>query len=379
MALTHEVLGKSKDGDSPHSARARSGAMGMWDAITSIPLLRNLIVGTVVFVVGYVAIGHVSPYRDIQLAEVFAYIIVVAGLSLLTGQNGQISLGHGALMMIGGYVAALLSVHFSMAFPYELLAATAGGLLAGLIFGVIAARLRGPYLAGATLALALALPSIPTQYTSIFGGDAGLVISQPSPPAFLGSNFTPQQYLAVIGLFLTVLSFIFLSNLMRSRQGRNFRVVRDDEVAAQVSGISVAKTQIIAFIVSAGLAGLGGALYTMVSGAVSPEGFTIALSIALLSAMVIGGVGSIYGSILGAVVLVYVPQIATSYSEKFNLSQGISANLALAVYGLLLIAVIILFPQGIAGGLRLLWAFARKKKSPKAQGPMEAATASETK
>jgi branched-chain amino acid transport system permease protein len=337
------------------------GTRGLW----SIPLLRHVVIGLALFLIGYFVISRVSPYRDLQLAEVFAYVVVIAALALLTGQNGQISLGHGALMMVGGYTATLVSLHLNAPAGIQLVAAGVAGLVTGLLFGLIAARLRGPYLAGATLALALALPAIPTQYGSIFGGDAGLVINQPSPPSAFGQNYTPQEYLASIGLLVVVVTFIVFANLLRSRYGRNFRVVRDDEVAAQISGISVARTQIIAFTVSAIAAAVGGALYTMVSGTVGPEGFTIALSISLLSAMVIGGLGTIYGAIPGAIILVYAPQIVTNYANQLHLSQGVSANLALGIYGVLLVVVMILFPQGIMGGLGMLWRQIRRQESPR--------------
>lgn len=317
-----------------------------------LPLIRNCGIGIVAIALFFVVSGHLSLYRNYQLAEVGPYILALLGLSLLVGQNGQISIGHGALMAIGAWTFALFQLHTKLPLAVLLILATLVTFIFGSLLGLVAARLRGPYLAGTTLALALGLPDIATRYRSLFGGYQGLQITQPSPPAFLGATFSAQQYLAVIDMICIVIGMIIFANLIRSKTGRNMRAVRDDEIASRISGISVQKTQVFAFAVSAGAAGLGGALLALVSSNVSPGAFTLTLSISLLAGMVIGGTGTIAGPIWGAFIMVYVPQWATTATEKLNLNQGIAANLSLGLYGVLLIVIIFLAPMGIQGLLR---------------------------
>ena len=337
-----------KDVVAAKSPRSR----GPWGPL-GIPLVRNVLLGIVAIALFFIGSGHIGMYRNYQLAEVGPYLVTLLGLSVLVGQNGQISIGHGALMAIGAWTLALVQEHTKLPLAVVLIVATLVSLIFGALLGLVAARLRGPYLAGATLALALGLPDVASRYRSIFGGYQGLQISQPSPPAFLGANFTPQQYLAVIDMICVVVVMILFSNLLRTRIGRDFRAVRDDEIAAQISGISVPRTQIFAFAISAGAAGLGGALLALVAANVSPGAFSPVLSISLLAGLVIGGAGTMAGALWGALIMVYVPQWATTLTEKLSLNQGISANVALAIYGVLLVAIVITAPLGIQGALRL--------------------------
>jgi branched-chain amino acid transport system permease protein len=247
-------------------------------------------------------------------------------------------------------------IHSHVPLVVVLLAATAAGALAGVAVGVGAARLRGPYLAGATLALAVGLPQIPKAYHYL-GRDQGLTITPPIPPGWLGQNFPLQRWAADINLLGAVIVIVLLVNLAASRYGRNFRAVRDDEIAASLAGIPVARTQVLAFTVSAACAGLGGGLLALVITTVGPGGFTLTLSIQLLVAIVIGGIGSLGGAVIGAVLLVYLPSWSASLSNALGFSKqsGFGANLPLALFGAVLIAVMLLFPGGVAGGLRRLY------------------------
>ncbi|HXY92378.1 MAG TPA: branched-chain amino acid ABC transporter permease, partial [Acidimicrobiia bacterium] len=258
------------------------------------------------------------------------------------------------LMGIGAYATALLLLHTHLPLAAVLVLASGATGLAGLVIGVGAARLRGPYLAGATLALAVALPGIAYRWPSVLGGDTGLSINQPVPPSFLGSDFDQQEWIAWISAFCAVVALVVLANLVRSRYGRSFRAVRDDEIAAGLVGIHVARTQVVAFVVSSTCAGLGGALLALSTGTVNPLGFPLSLSIALVAAMVIGGIGSLVGALWGAILVVYLPQWATSVSNRFGFSTAVSSNLAFAFYGLALIVVMLLLPGGIQGGVRTL-------------------------
>ncbi len=297
---------------------------------------------------------RLGSYRDYQLAEVAAYVAAVAGLTLLIGLSGQISIGNGAFMAIGGYAAALLLQH--LGWPLELVFAASAVIaaLAGAIVGIAAARLRGPYLAGATLMLAVALPSVADQYAGVFGGDQGLSVTI-TTPAFLGPTFPPTRWLAWLTCAAALIVLILLANLGRSRVGRSWRAVRDDEVAAALVGLNVARLRVLAFVVSAACAGLGGALLAVVTGIVSPGAYTLTLSIGLLTAAVLGGLGSLPGAVWGSLLLVLVPTYLTNVANSHGLSGAASSSVPIAAYGVVLIVVMLVFPAGIQGGFRRLF------------------------
>jgi branched-chain amino acid transport system permease protein len=297
---------------------------------------------------------QIGSYRDYQMAEVAAYVTAVAGLTVLIGLSGQISIGNGAFMAVGAYGGALLLIHLNWPLELVLLASVVIAAASGAIFGLAAARLRGPYLAGATLMLAVALPTLANQYAGLFGGDQGLSTSI-NTPAFLGPTFPPTRWLAWVTCAGALITLVLLANLGRSRVGRSWRAVRDDEVAASLAGLNVARLQILAFVVSAACAGLGGALLAVVTGIVGPGAYTLTLSIALLTAAVIGGLGSLLGAVWGSLLLVLVPSYLTNVAASHGLSGGASSSVPIAAYGVVLIVVMLVFPAGIQGGLRRLF------------------------
>jgi len=317
------------------------------------PLARNLILAVGGGFLLYLLTLHIDAYDNYQLAQVAVYAMVIAGLSVLTGTNGQISLGHGAFMLVGAYSMAIFTEHFNLPLAIPLIVATAVSALAGAVIGLPAARLRGPYLAGVTLALALALPDLTVQYSNVFGGDQGLVLNPPTPPP----NVDPERWLAWICLLGTLIVMVVLANLLRSQFGRSMRAVRDDEIAASLCGIRPARTRVLAFTVSAACAGLGGAYLALITGVVNPGGFPLFLSISLLAGMVLGGTGTLTGAWWGGVLLVYLPQWSTSASGHLGLSSGVSANLANILFGVVLIAVTMLAPSGLQGWLHSLYRF----------------------
>jgi branched-chain amino acid transport system permease protein len=317
-------------------------------------LLRHLAAAIVVAAILVVLSIQLGSYRDFQMAEVAAYVTAVAGLTVLIGLSGQISIGNGAFMAIGAYAGALLLIHLNWPLELVFLVSTVAAAVSGAIFGLAAARLRGPYLAGATLMLAVALPTLANQYAGVFGGDQGLSTSI-NTPAFLGPTFPPTRWLAWVTCAGALITLVLLANLGRSRVGRNWRAVRDDEVAASLSGLNVARLQILAFVVSAACAGLGGALLAVVTGIVGPGAYTLTLSIALLTAAVIGGLGSLLGAVWGSLLLVLVPSYLTNVAASHGLSGGASSSVPIAAYGVVLIAVMLAFPAGIQGGLRRLF------------------------
>jgi branched-chain amino acid transport system permease protein len=323
--------------------------------LTDSTLLRHVVLGLVA-VVGVLLLSSVlDPYRNLQLTNVAYLICAAAGLSLLTGLSGQISLGQGALMAVGAYVTALLLEAGGWPLPVVLVIAVIVTALVGLLVGAAAARLRGPYLAGATLAFAIGLPAL-ADYRGLaatLGGQNGLVVLSPAAPEWLAELSFDRWQLAV-STIATVVTLVLLGNLVHSRVGRSWRAVRDDEVAAQLAGLPVARLQVIAFVVSAACAGLGGALLAFVNGLAAPGAFPLTLSLQLLAAVVLGGLGTIQGAVYGSFLLVFLPTWSSSLATRLELSRDVYANLPLAVYGAVLVLVMLAFPAGVQGGISRL-------------------------
>jgi branched-chain amino acid transport system permease protein len=282
------------------------------------------------------------PFRTYQLATVGAYLCVTAGLTVLTGLNGQLSLGHGALMATGAYTLALWQNKFNL-LAVGIVVAVLVTTAVGAVIGLAAARLRGPYLAGLTLAVAVVVPSITSTFDETFNSDQGLSVILDPPP----ESMTVEQWQAWVcwgGALITVLA---LALLTRGRFGRDMRAVRDDETAARLAGISIARTQVAAFVVSAACAGLGGALFAVMAQSVSPGAFPLTLSLFLLMAIVIGGLGRLSGALIGAVLLVALPAVAHEIGEAAG-SQRLEGNLALTFFGVVLVVVMLAAPGGLA-------------------------------
>jgi branched-chain amino acid transport system permease protein len=315
-------------------------------------LVRHLLVAALGAVALLVLSFALSQFDNLQLATMAYYFVAIAGLTVLTGLNGQISLGHGALMAVGAYTTAKLSEAVALPLALVLLAAALATALAGVAAGAAAARLRGPYLAGATLALAVGLPALANRYDAFLGGENGLTVAPPTPPLALGETFPLERWQAWIACVAALATYVLLANLVRSRYGRTLRAVRDDEVAAAVSGLHVARLQVIAFVVSAACAGLAGGLFVVVNSLAAPGAFRLDLSIALLTGAVLGGLGSLAGAIWGAAAIVLLPTWAEDLSKALSLPAKVEANLPLAVYGVVLIVVMLAAPQGIQGAVR---------------------------
>ncbi|MGC5020155.1 branched-chain amino acid ABC transporter permease [Micromonospora sp. DT47] len=330
-------------------------------------LLRHLILAVLAGTAVVLVTNQLPPYQNLQVARVCAFLCVTAGFTVLVGLNGQLSLGHGALMATGAYTVALAQRAFAeravpgrWILPLSLLLAVVVTAVAGLVIGLAAARLRGPYLAGVTLAVATLVPAITTIFTGVFNGEQGLGFPAETPPAFLGAYFQPERWLAWVGLLAALVTMLLMANLVRSRFGRSLRAVRDDEVAARLAGIHVARNQVLAFVVSAACAGLGGGVYAVLTATVAPGKFSLDLSLFLLMAIVIGGLGSLAGAVWGAVLLVALQDLPSLVTETFTLPSGLAqrleGNLALALFGLILIVVMLLAPGGVQGVVRRLTA-----------------------
>jgi branched-chain amino acid transport system permease protein len=322
---------------------------------------------------------QLEPFRNYQLATAAAYLCATAGLTVLVGLTGQLSLGHGALMAAGAYTVALAQERFGDVSPWMLVASLGLGVVvataAGVVIGLAAARLHGPYLAGVTLAVAVTVPAVATVFDGVLNGDQGLSVYVEPPPATLPY----ERWQAWLALVAAALTMVVLANLSRSRFGRSMRATRDDEVAASLAGIHVARTKVLAFVVSSACAGLGGGLLAVLALSVSPSAFSLALSLFLLLAIVLGGLGSLAGAVWGAALLVVLPNLTESVTDQLTLSpsaaQRLEGNLPLAIFGLTLVVVMIAAPGGLQGLVRRVgsavsrragtWASRREWRTPR--------------
>jgi len=325
-------------------------------ALTHLALMLLAYLGIVLL------LQAVDPYRASQLASMAYYVPAVAGLTVLTGINGQISLGHGALMAVGAYTTAvLLERQEGLPFLVAVLLSVVTTCLVGLLVGVAAARLHGPYLAGATLALAVGLPGLAIYFEELLGGEQGLRVSAPRMPDWFrdllvqvtGERPNALTYLAYLGWALALVVLFLLSNLLHSRVGRQWRAVRDDEVAAQLAGIDLGRARVLAFVVSAACAGLAGSLLAVVGRLAAPTSFTVVLSLSVLTAMVLGGLGSLLGAVIGSASLVFLQPFITSRGLSFGLDDAQAASVAPLLYGVVLVLVMLLAPRGLVGSLRM--------------------------
>lgn len=299
-----------------------------------------------------------SNFRLFQFTQVYIYAMALLGLNLLTGYNGQFSLGHGAFYAIGAYVAAILMDRFGV--PYWLTVPVAGAvcLAAGFLFGLPALRLEGLYLALATFALGVSMPQLLKykHFEAWTGGVQGIVIIKPDAP--LGLPLNPDQWLYFFTLAVTVAMFVLGWNLLRGRVGRALVAIRDQPIAASAMGIDTSLYKSLAFGVSAMYTGIAGALGAIVVQFVAPDSFTIFLSITLLVGMVIGGLASIGGAVFGAFFIQFVP----------NIADQISRAAPWAIYGIFLIGFMFLMPSGIDGAVRIAWARIRSRKANRSPG-----------
>jgi branched-chain amino acid transport system permease protein len=262
-------------------------------------------------------------------------------------------------MAVGAYTVALLVGNEGWALAPALVASAVVTAIVGVPVGAAASRLRGPYLAGATLAFAVGLPALADKFPATFGGENGLIINPPTPPAFLGANFSLFHWAAWVACGCALIVLFVLYNLVHSGVGRSMRAVRDDEIAASLCGLRVGRMQAVAFVISAGCAGLGGGVLAAVLQLADPGTFTLQLSLSLLTGVVVGGLGSLLGAVWGAALLVLLPSWTNDLAHSFSLSTKISANLPLAIYGVVLIGAMLIWPSGIQGAVNAIAARVR--------------------
>jgi branched-chain amino acid transport system permease protein len=289
--------------------------------------------------------AFLSNYHVFQLTLALAYSIAVLGLNLLTGYNGQISLGHGAFYAMGAYVTAILMTQFGVEYWATIPIAGVICLGVGFLFGLPALRLEGLYLALATFALAVATPQL-LKYKLLepwTGGVQGIVINKPDPP--LGLPINEDQWLYFFTLAVTIVMFVIARNLLRGRIGRAIMAIRDHPIAAETMGINIALYKSLIFGVSALFTGVAGSLGAIAVQFVAPDSFDAFLSIRLLVGVVVGGLSSISGAIFGALFIEYVPNVADSISKAAPW----------AIYGVFLIAFMFVMPTGVSGFIDAAW------------------------
>ena len=306
--------------------------------VRMMPAARRLGVAAVL-IVACVLPFLVTGYLLFQFTLVIITAIALLGLNILTGFNGQLSLGHGAFYAIGAYTTAILVETTGMPACATIPLAGAAGLVVGTLFGIPALRLEGHYLALATFALAVAMPQL-LKFRGLepwTGGVQGIVVAKLEAPSWLPLD--SDQWLYLLSLAIAVAMFLIASNLLRGRVGRALKAIRDHPAAATAMGIDTARYKSIAFGVSAMYTAIAGALGALAAQFVSPDSFSFFLSISLLVGMVVGGIASISGAIYGAVFVVYVP----------NLADAVTKAAPWAVYGMVLIGCMVAMPRGISG------------------------------
>ena len=303
----------------------------------------SIVLAIVVIGVAFSLPFYMSGFRLFQFTQVCIYAIALMGLNLLTGYNGQFSLGHGAFYAIGAYISAIMMDRWAIGYGWTIPVAGVLCLVVGFLFGRPALRLEGLYLALATFSLALAVPQILKYFEHWTGGSQGIVLSKPKAP--WGLKLTEDQWLYLVTLSITVIMFVLAANLVRSRIGRALVAIRDNHIAAEAMGVDSALVKSVTFGVSAAFTGVAGALSAVAIAYVAPDSFNVFLSITFLIGIVIGGLGSIWGNVLGALFIQFVP----------NWAQDISKAAPWAIFGIFLIGFMYVMPYGIAGALKRLW------------------------
>ncbi len=284
----------------------------------------------------------VAKYTLFMLSLFAIYTLVSVGLNLLMGYTGQIAAGHAGFLAIGAYFTTIMTMRVEWV-PFIVVLPLAGVFTAiiGFLLGIPTLRLKGFYIAMATLAFGVVVSEVILQWSSLTGGDDGLSVPR---VVIFGFVFDSYRKLFYLIMAITILMIIGAINLVRTRIGRAFIAIRESEIAAQTMGIDLARYKTIAFAISAFYTGIAGGLFALLIRYISPDSFTIELSIDFIAMIVIGGMGSILGSIIGAVILTGMQQILSGLQE-----------LQVLIFGLSLIVFMIFMPNGISGMLELLW------------------------
>jgi len=352
----------------------------MLQSIRTAPPRYWLVAIVVIFFVGFPTV--ITSFQTSLWTQAIVLAIAIMGLNILVGYSGQLSLGHGAFMALGAYTSAILAHHYKIDYLLTIpIAALLTGVV-GFLFGIPALRLSALYLALATFALAVVTPSLIKRPPGLTGGVQGILVRQPDPPQFAqdafttvtGTVMTSDQWIYYVSLLCALVLFWLAWNLVRHRPGRAMRAIRDGEVAAAASGISIAGYKTLAFGISAFYAGMAGSLFGLATGFVSPDTFPVSLSIQLLVGVVVGGLASIPGPLLGAIFAYFLPIESNQWvpSQTWLPAQITSTvkNAGPAVsYGAVLILIMMFAPNGIVGLIN--WGYAIVKRRLRGAGDRE--------
>jgi branched-chain amino acid transport system permease protein len=277
-----------------------------------------------------------SGYHQALAAKVATFFIAILGLDILTGYTGQISIGHGAFMAIGGYTTAVLSRDHHTNLALTMVVAFAICFICGLLVGLPALRLSGVYLALATFALAVSIPQIPLKFSTYLGGSSGVQ----------SAKTVSHLWLYGVSWAAAAILFVLAWLILRGRTGRAFRAIRDSEVAATSSGVELPVYKTLAFGISAAFAGVAGSLFVLgTNGFAQPSEFGVILSLQILIGAAVAGLGSLSGVIVGAAFVGLLPEISSSV-PLIGSAHGQDV-----VFGLLVVLVMLLLPTGVAGVL----------------------------
>lgn len=289
-----------------------------------------------------------DSYTVFQVSQYLIFVLAVLGLNVLSGYSGQLSLGHGAFMGVGAYVAALLMAKVGAPYLLVIPAAAVVCAVLGYAIGFPALRLHGHYLALATFGLALSLPQV-LKYKPLekwTGGTQGIILTKPEPPVELslfGAPLDSDRWLYLVIVVVCIIAFLLVWNLLRCRVGRAFIALRDHPIAATAMGVDPARYKTTAFAIASAIAGVAGALLAMSTAFVAPDNFHLMLSISLLVGAVIGGIATVWGAFFGGMFVQVIPEMA----------HELSTSAPSVVYGALLLLITYLMPEGLVGFIRV--------------------------
>lgn len=289
-----------------------------------------------------------TPYRNLQLTLAAVWVAAAVGVNLLTGYNGQLSLATSAFFGLGAYAEALLLMKADVPYGLGLLVVAAGGFLFGFLVGIPATRLRGLYLALMTLALAVSLPPLLNHFDSLTGGSQGLILPQFTAPQW--SGLAEDQWLYYLAVFVAALAVLVCRNLTTGGIGRAIVAQKDDSVVAEVLGVRLFTHRTLVFAISSMVTSVAGGVYALVIGLLNPDTFAVMVSVTVLAGVVVGGTGTVLGSVIAGFFIEYTPVVTGTVSKSLS---GV-------IYGAVLIVVMILLPDGLVGGWHRLLAHVSK-------------------
>ncbi len=339
------------------------GRQTLWPQLPRPVLIARVIIGTALAAAALYAPFYFDPVYNRLLSQAIYLAIAAMGLNLLTGFNGQVSIGHGFFYGVGAFTSAILMVDHGWTFEATILVALVLNGVIGLLVGLPALRVRGLYLALVTLGLAVLFPQLATKYVEGTGG-VPLVRPRARDFASLIEGLDDDQWAYFLSLAIMVVLFLLAWNLVRGRVGRSMIAVRDQEIAATTVGVNLAGTKVATFAISAAYAGVAGSLSVMidhVAAATNPV-FYFQRSVEFLVAMTIGGAATIMGPAVGALALVLLRRNTEDLIEGKEI-------LAPALYGAALIAIVFVLPEGLVGGVRRFLAWIGRRSSAKGRPP----------